>query len=997
MTPNDLLEAEDTQSEYDKGFDDIIARNYGKTAPSDTVDNSIGNAEEILGEQNKKPGPDSTDSGWTDNTGKSINTGGNKFKTAVALAKKRGGLIGLIGLFGVTGGILASLFAPASVLISLMENATDRNDTSSVAMQRRFMKVFGFATKGDSDIISRSKIAKSMGGLSNKALYDLHKKGVTALIGNTPYDGKSKIGYPAARPTAYVFDDGSGAKTTVPKDELPDFLSKKENRKLAAKVLGRGGAFNLRLKAWTGKHITNRLFSKFPTMDRRGDVDVDNKKLSPTERLAAAEKKLLSKIPGFKNASSVLDDIRLKVNRNMKSIRRAGLPYTIAVAGCMAAKAPKLIAGGVAAVQLAQLAPIGLNNILTPGSKGKASYISNISSQETENSAVLITNKTPREGDGKMTNALDSKYLQYATGVNKNKPTVSPYAPGLSIMQDERFKIGMAIDDKSRPACDVLMSPAVMYSYMAIDSAVTVVAAGTIIGGIFKVVGTWVASNYVASIVSDQIGNAAMTAVTSLAENDAIPKARGEAFGDVLGTSLIAFYAIGGKGRALPGLKVSQLANYNQSALEVRQFERELAVASLSPFDISSKYTALGSIVHNARTAAAANGSSLTNVASFLTSLPSLPFSLLSSPAQADVNLTAEYCGYATDFMYDVPENSNDLPAINAAGLPCTGLTPEQEGMSTAEAIQIMVDNGWINEDAEGAGEIDPSYSIDMLIEKGYIVADTPLYDFIATCGDATSGSYLFEAAGCTINSQFEEGSLENVTEKLSTQCYEGEGEETICYSDLQELEGGDSSSISTVDNRSLSAMSVFLLDYQMIKAINGEDEGADNLSTAEDPQPLDESEAVINDGTWAAPMKPGTYTITSAFGPRWGSFHNGVDLASPMNVPYYAASGGRVTFVGMESWGTYYIKIDHGGGISTEYGHSYPDQVLVCSNKPECSTVRAGQLIAYVGNQGSTVRSSRGVPTRSNGYGAHLHFNYRENGKVIDPEDAMLTHGIKL
>ncbi|NCU37957.1 M23 family metallopeptidase [Candidatus Saccharibacteria bacterium] len=144
--------------------------------------------------------------------------------------------------------------------------------------------------------------------------------------------------------------------------------------------------------------------------------------------------------------------------------------------------------------------------------------------------------------------------------------------------------------------------------------------------------------------------------------------------------------------------------------------------------------------------------------------------------------------------------------------------------------------------------------------------------------------------------------------------------------------------------------------------------------------------------GNWTNPMKPGTYYISSYYGPRWGSFHNGIDFASPINTPYFAAADGTVTFVGEKSWGTYYISIDHGGGIITEYGHSYPDQVRV---RPG-DKVTAGQLIALIGNQGNIV-TSFDDPTRTNGYGAHLHFNYIENGTAIDPIPAMASHGVQI
>ena len=120
----------------------------------------------------------------------------------------------------------------------------------------------------------------------------------------------------------------------------------------------------------------------------------------------------------------------------------------------------------------------------------------------------------------------------------------------------------------------------------------------------------------------------------------------------------------------------------------------------------------------------------------------------------------------------------------------------------------------------------------------------------------------------------------------------------------------------------------------------------------------------------WPAP----SYTrISSYFAGRIDpitgkkSNHGGLDLASPYGSPILAANSGKVIIAGYHySYGNY-VVIDHGGGVSTLYGHS--SKLLVSRGQ----SVSRGQQIAKVG---STGRST----------GNHLHFEVRINGTRVDP-----------
>ncbi len=112
---------------------------------------------------------------------------------------------------------------------------------------------------------------------------------------------------------------------------------------------------------------------------------------------------------------------------------------------------------------------------------------------------------------------------------------------------------------------------------------------------------------------------------------------------------------------------------------------------------------------------------------------------------------------------------------------------------------------------------------------------------------------------------------------------------------------------------------------------------------------------------------------ITSEYGwrihPIYGTsrYHSGMDIGGDYGDPILAAAAGIVTYSGWISGYGYAVIIDHGGGISTLYGHN---EALAVS---EGQTVAQGQVIAYCGSTGNST-------------GPHCHFEVREGGEPVDP-----------
>ncbi|MDQ3878573.1 MAG: M23 family metallopeptidase, partial [Actinomycetota bacterium] len=106
---------------------------------------------------------------------------------------------------------------------------------------------------------------------------------------------------------------------------------------------------------------------------------------------------------------------------------------------------------------------------------------------------------------------------------------------------------------------------------------------------------------------------------------------------------------------------------------------------------------------------------------------------------------------------------------------------------------------------------------------------------------------------------------------------------------------------------------------------------------------------------------------INSPFGPRWGSFHPGIDIDGYTSEPFVAAKAGVVIEAGwIDGYGNATI-IDHGGGLETLYGHQSKLGVHTGER------VRQGEIIGYVGCTGYCT-------------GPHLHFEVRVNGAPQDP-----------
>lgn len=812
-------------------FDQISAGSDSGSELSDREKDAINDLESQFDNKDSDLNPNQNDSASTAVNDQESSVPGNGFYqpsagkkkspvTFKSLLKKRGPIAAIVGILGLGGGIMGIFLSPATMLQNIMENFTWKNDSASVVKETRMKKVINrmLGSGDDAGICNNKKIKCKTGRLSNKALTKFKKSGLVPVDSDGKEIDIKKRGYPEKNPTHWKVEGLNDGKP-IESSKLKDELLKKENRKIASKVYGRTGLFKMRFHAWTGKHIS-KLYDKFK-LKRNSAISKIDKKLGVKEKA----NKFKEKLPGF-NDDKAIGGINERVTKSTEKLKKGGLVYVAAAGICLALKLPNIIASGVAAIQLVPLLGLVMDVILSPGSQAKASGLdssgSGFSQETMETIGTMLTERGKMKGsDNAEGSALDSPYLLAAMGVNNDKPGIAKnYIPGYSVATNPIVRTLNSAEEASEPVCNYILSPVAMYTSQLVDLAVEATGAASF--GLTSLA-NWIAKKTLTTVTSELLKYAVGDTVKKILKELAVSmltsnNAQYKDLGDALGVGAAAFFASGSMGQMLPGLKMSQLAEFNGIQIANEEFQKEMDIASLSPFDTSSRYTFLGSIFHNMGNMMLANGTySKTPVAmlSNILRLPSMALSYSSTAKAASGMYSDKYCGYAKDFS--MGSGSSEDPAVNMAGLPCTGITNSQANMSVEEAIQIAEDEGWVKKDAD----IPDGADISDLMNNGYIVKDTPLHDFVEDCGDASTGSYWFSNGGCTAPS--DSTRVAKITEKT----YKDEEGKDITNESF-----GTENSAKQYDDRKLSAMSVLLIDFQIAQSINGEDDEEEAPST---------------------------------------------------------------------------------------------------------------------------------------------------------------------
>jgi murein DD-endopeptidase MepM/ murein hydrolase activator NlpD len=143
--------------------------------------------------------------------------------------------------------------------------------------------------------------------------------------------------------------------------------------------------------------------------------------------------------------------------------------------------------------------------------------------------------------------------------------------------------------------------------------------------------------------------------------------------------------------------------------------------------------------------------------------------------------------------------------------------------------------------------------------------------------------------------------------------------------------------------------------------------------------QNLSAHEAVLRERGFTPSIWPVDGKLESGFGGRRNPFggssyelHTGQDIVVAWGTPVVAGAKGTVIFVGWQNGYGKLVVVDHGGGLTTRYGHL-----------SEADVTQGQQVVRgeFIGRVGSTGRST----------GPHLHYEVRINDNPVDPLQYLL------
>jgi len=772
------------QRDYDRRFSELSSaeqqgtidmgdfeRNYQENADSAQENQNINKAAEELRSKETEGAP--LKGSWKNNTTGKINEKGKAwFKRKGAWFGIGGGGLGIAALLGLGG------LAPAFLLPNIMQNATATNDVRSGILEQRVVQRLARIMGANVDTTCSTVTRCNAGKMPKSMLSALEQKGIKPVNADgTPYTDSSRGTYVNTNPSHYAIDDGKGGTRIIPKSE---FIGEYKNNPGFRKSVK--GAKNMMFFGYNGKYMLKNFFKPYG-LKRDGGL-ANDAELTKDNIASKVDEKLKPPLSegdaeGAKNKfKSRLTAMLKKVG--VKLSRVGGDPaLAIGLGACTIAGLPQFASGTIRSIQAVQLGVLLMDVVMSPAGAQQAGEIDG-----TKLAAIgsMLTERV----DGKA--ALDSPILQSAIGVNKNLVTVSTdYAPGYMVLSNPGVQALNQVNAGMKPGCDLINTPQAAVASASIYAAITAMSAGTgapiiaalkagaaVLAGIGAIQGiiTLAEDSGFLGFIAENAYTLIAPLIPQLAAN-----ARGQDLGDALGSAIYTFFPQAGLAGGAAVLTTDQVKDTSNQLSTLVNERREEDLATLSPFDTSSQYTFMGSIMSNL-SLHSIEGNPLLSALSITGSLFTSPFSIL-SPKTSAAELTTANCGYAATFGID------ESIAINAAGYPCVGIPSQYMNMSVDEVYDLVSD------------ELNP--------ETGEPKEDSDIMLMMADCSQGD----LESVTGCTIKG----------TPAVSTS-------ENICTTDIEEdCSNLNSISADAVSDKKRAAQSLYLFDMQVDDILTGEDD----------------------------------------------------------------------------------------------------------------------------------------------------------------------------
>ncbi|GKS63586.1 hypothetical protein YTPLAS72_08900 [Nitrospira sp.] len=213
----------------------------------------------------------------------------------------------------------------------------------------------------------------------------------------------------------------------------------------------------------------------------------------------------------------------------------------------------------------------------------------------------------------------------------------------------------------------------------------------------------------------------------------------------------------------------------------------------------------------------------------------------------------------------------------------------------------------------------------------------------------------------------FEEGAMPSPIENNSTS--------------MGSMPGGSKDGVEGTDQHSAVGVVPSKSRLEAVASVKDGLDWLERAATAQERLLSELSEAAEQRSTrWASTPSiwPVKGWVTSGFGPRISPFtekpawHDGLDIGAAPNTPVRAPAQGRITSTGYDPKLGNMVRVDHGYGVETLYGH------LAKAVVKEGQRVERGDVIALVGSSGLST-------------GPHLHYMVKVNGQALDPRKYIL------